>query len=260
MLEKKLRSKVSYTVMIISDSAKKDNREYHIKAGAVGAVTGSVFLFVVILVCYVVYSSIILSDAYERSRSQLEQITQLSEKNQTLESEKAVLSDQMQDLESQVAALSATVHQKMEEEQLLAAAEEDARFPRGFPLSGAAQLRETEGEADNGEGAASEMQAKEEQKEVIFLVEPGVNVTAAGTGTVIAVDQDMEYGNLVKIDHGNGYISFYRNDASPVVKVGNEVEKGALLYVIGEGNTELGYSISRDGVYIDPLEMIEING
>ena len=33
------KSKISYTVMIISDSAKRHHREFHIKAGAVGAVS-----------------------------------------------------------------------------------------------------------------------------------------------------------------------------------------------------------------------------
>ena len=71
---------------------------------------------------------------------------------------------------------------------------------------------------------------------------------------------DVDYGNVVSIDHGNGYISIYRNKGNAVVKAGNEVTRGAILYVVGEDNTEMGYSISKDDTYIDPMEMIEING
>ena len=74
------------------------------------------------------------------------------------------------------------------------------------------------------------------------------------------MDVDVDYGNVVSIDHGNGYISIYRNNGTPVVKAGNEITRGAILDVVGEDNAELGYSISKDDTYIEPMEMIEING
>ena len=104
------------------------------------------------------------------------------------------------------------------------------------------------------------MRAHEDRKEVIFAASEGINVIASGTGTVLSVDVDVDYGNVVSIDHGNGYISIYRNKGNAVVKAGNEVTRGAILYVVGEDNTEMGYSISKDDTYIDPMEMIEING
>lgn len=254
------KSKISYTVMIISDSAKKHRKELHIKAGVVGAATAAVFLLLVILICYVVYSSITLSDSLERSKKQMEQIVQLKDENEKLEVEK-------EELEGKVSILSETVNQKVEAEQALAVKEEEEHLPKGFPLSGTAQLKteETtaEDEADEDEAdedAASEMHANDERKEIIFNAAAGINVTASGAGTVISVDADVNYGNIISIDHGNGYISIYRNGGNPVVKVGNEVSRGAILYVVSEDNMELGYSISQDGNYIDPLDMIEING
>ena len=104
------------------------------------------------------------------------------------------------------------------------------------------------------------MRAHEDRKEVIFAASEGINVIASGTGTVLSVDVDVDYGNVVSIDHGNGYISIYRNNGTPVVKAGNEITRGAILYVVGEDNAELGYSIIKDDTYIEPMEMIEING
>lgn len=251
------KSKISYTVMIISDSAKKHRKELHIKAGAVGAATAAVFLLLVILICYVVYSSITLSDSLERSKKQMEQIVQLKDENEKLEVEK-------EELESKVSILSETVNQKVEAEQALAVKEEEEHLPKGFPLSGTAQLKTEEttaaAEEEADEDTAPEMHANDERKEIIFNAAAGINVTASGAGTVISVDADVNYGNIISIDHGNGYISIYRNGGNPVVKVGNEVSRGAILYVVGEDNMELGYSISQDGNYIDPLDMIEING
>ena len=36
--------------------------------------------------------------------------------------------------------------------------------------------------------------------------------------------------------------------------------RGAILYVIGEDNTELGYQIMYNEKYIDPMDLINIDG
>ena len=254
MALKRRKSKISYTVMIISDSAKKHNKEYHIRAGAVGAVTITSFILVVILVCYVVYSSITLSDSLERSRKQAEQIVQLKEENVILAAEKV-------ELEEKVADLSETVNQKVEVEQALAEKEEEEHLPKGFPLSGTAQLKSAEDAAEGEDEEATQgMHANAEKKEIIFTAAAGINVIASGAGTVSAVGADVDYGNIISIDHGNGYVSTYRNVGNPMVKTGAEVSRGDILYVGGEDNTEMGYSISKDDTYLDPMEMIDING
>lgn len=258
MDSKRRRSKINYTVMIISDSAKQHNREFHISAGAVGAASVAAFILLVMLICYVVYSTITLSDSLERSKKHLEQIAQLTEEKEQLEVEK-------EELAGKVTILSETVNQKVEAEQAQAAKAEEEHLPKGFPLSGTAQLKEEDADAEEAaeeddEEAAQKMHANAERKEVIFTATAGVNVIASGAGTVLSAEEDLMYGNVITIDHGNGYISIYRNAGSPVVKAGSEVARGAILYVVGEENTDTGYSISRDNTYIDPMEMIEING
>ncbi|NLL77639.1 MAG: peptidoglycan DD-metalloendopeptidase family protein [Clostridiales bacterium] len=253
---KRRKSKISYTVMIISDSAKKHMKQFHLKAGAVGAVTGIFFILLVFFICYVVYSSITLSDSLERSRKQMEQITQLKEEKTQLE----ILNEE---LTEKVSILSETVNQKVEVEQALAAEREESHLPKGFPLSGSAQIKRAEEETADEEDQDTEQEntiVNMETKEVIFTAAAGINVIASGAGTVTAVDTDVEYGHSISIDHGNGYITVYRNAGNPMVKVGDEVIRGAILYVISEENTDMGYSIKQEDTYIDPMEMIEING
>ena len=248
------KSKTSYTVMIMSDSAKKHHREFHIRAGAVGAVSVFAFALFVAAICYVVYSSITLSDSMERSRKQLDQIAQLKEANEQLELEKGELQSEIAKLEETVSILSDTVNQKVEAEQALEAEKEEEHIPKGFPMSGTAQIKE---ETNDDE---AQMRASEERKEIIFSAAAGTNVISSGAGTVLSVGEDVEYGNLISIDHGNGYVSVYRNGGNPMVKEGNEVTRGAILYVIDDENTDTGYSIRKDDTYVDPMELIEING
>ena len=247
------KSKKSYTVMIISDSARNQRKEFHINAGLAGTVMLGSFLLLVGVVCYVVYSVITLSDSLERFRLQADQIVKLQEEIEQLEAEAEGLKAEKEEMAEQINNLNDTVDQHAQVQQALAAEEEEAHIPRGFPLSGTAQLK-TEETADDDEDEG--MRAHEDRKEVIFAASEGINVIASGTGTVLSVDVDVDYGNVVSIDHGNGYISIYRNNGTPVVKAGNEITRGAILYVVGE----LGYSISKDDTYIEPMEMIEING
>lgn len=251
------KSKKSYTVMIISDSALNQKKEFHINAGLAGTAMAGSFLLLVCVVCYVVYSVITLSDSMERFKLQAEQIVKLQEKIGQLEVEAEGLKAEKEEMSEQINFLNDTVDQHAQAQQELAAAEEEAHIPKGFPLSGTAQLKAEEtADGENDEG----MRAHEDRKEVVFAASEGINVIASGTGTILSVDVDVDYGNVVSIDHGNGYISIYRNNSTPVVKAGNEIARGAVLYVVGEDNTELGYSISKDDTYIDPMEMIEING
>ena len=250
------KSKKSYTVMIISDSARNQRKEFHINAGLAGTVMLGSFLLLVGVVCYVVYSVITLSDSLERFRLQADQIVKLQEEIEQLEAEAEGLKAEKEEMAEQINILNDTVDQHAQVQQELVAEEEEAHIPKGFPLSGTAQLKTEETADDDEEG----MRAHEDRKEVIFAASEGINVIASGTGTILSVDVDVDYGNVVSIDHGNGYVSIYRNNGTPVVKAGNEITRGSILYVVGEDNTELGYSISKDDTYIEPMEMIEING
>ncbi len=95
---------------------------------------------------------------------------------------------------------------------------------------------------------------------LILKSEVGATVIAAGNGTVSSITADIKFGNVITIDHGNGYTSIYRNSGECFVHEGDEVTGGTTLIVIGEDNTTLGYQIKSGEEYINPEDLIEING
>lgn len=95
---------------------------------------------------------------------------------------------------------------------------------------------------------------------VEFTATEGSTVVAAGKGVVTAVEEDEVYGSRVVIDHGNGYVSIYRNKGESQVKAGDEVASGTTLFMVTEDNRQLGYQIKENDVYIDPTTIIAIKG
>lgn len=248
MASKRHKRKNGYTIMIVSDSVEKNQKKFHINTGILSI---AAFVLLVAAVCYAEYTTILMRGATRRSETYVEQIAGLQEENERLTEEKETL-------EKQVANLNQTLTQKeaqvQMQEETIQAAEETENMPAGFPLSGVAQIKEADGENDTG------MQPVTEQKEIIFTAAAGLNSISTGDGTVLEVAVTQGEPTVIRIDHGNGYVSVYRNDGTPVVETGAAVEKGTTLFEIGQNNTEVGYSVSKDGNYLDPMDLIEIKG
>ena len=195
------------------------------------------FLAVVAAVCKFVYDGIVIKDARKEIVTQIVMINNLTDENEALSVENSTLSNK-------VAVLSETVSKKAATEDAISQETAENALPKGFPLSGSAAMEEAGGE----------------ELMLIFSASPGVNVITSGTGTVVSVDADEEYGTKVIIDHGNGYQSVYRNNGTALVKNGEELGKGYILFSIEEENQKLGYQVLKDDVLIDPMQVIEING
>ena len=109
-------------------------------------------------------------------------------------------------------------------------------------------------------GSASMEESLEGEPVCIFSASVGTMVVATANGTVTGVNDDVEYGHNVWVDHGNGYVTIYRNAGEPQVQLGDTVVGGTSLFVIEQGKEKLGYQMMRDGMYIDPMEMLSISG
>ena len=109
-------------------------------------------------------------------------------------------------------------------------------------------------------GSASMEEVSEGDPMCIFHASVGTTVVAAASGTVIAINDDEIYGHSVWVDHGNGYVTIYRNKGDTTVNVGDSVVQGTTLFVIGEDNADLGYQMQKDGSYINPMDMLAISG
>lgn len=251
------KRKITYTIILTSDSPAASHRRMHIRTGAIAVVS---FVLFVAVICYAVYSTITMGGYVERSAKQVEQIVQLKEENERLAEEKKSLEDRASSLEE-------TLEKKEAQEHELVAAHEENYIPRGFPMSGAAQIleedtaAETEGEeAQDEDDDTLKVEAKDEWKERVFVSTEGTKVVATAPGTIKEVREAEGEVSYVVIDHGNGYVTTYRNLGSPIVEEGSQVLKGVALFLVGENNTETGYSIRKDEGYVDPLELIEIKG
>ncbi|WP_414733438.1 phage tail tape measure protein [Acetobacterium carbinolicum] len=87
----------------------------------------------------------------------------------------------------------------------------------------------------------------------------GESVMAAGMGEVIFAGDGGGYGNLVKIDHGDGLITTYAHLSSILASVGDLVDAGDIIGLVGStGNStgpHLHFEILQDGVPIDPIQI-----
>ena len=208
-----------------------------ISSTAIEVTTILLFLVVVAVTCKFIYDSITIRDARKTIIQQSAALNDLTDENEALTVENSTLSNK-------VTVLSEAVSKKAEAEDVLSQETIENALPKGFPLSGSATMTE----------------AEEGEPMLIFSATSGINVLTTGTGTVEVVDVDEAYGTKIIIDHGNGYRSIYRNNGTALVKQGESLGKGYILFSIGKDNQELGYQIMLDEEYIDPLSMIEING
>ncbi|AJE04276.1 M23 family metallopeptidase [Geobacter pickeringii] len=75
---------------------------------------------------------------------------------------------------------------------------------------------------------------------VDIAVPEGTSVYPTQTGTVIYAGLYKGYGNLVAIDHGNGYITIYGHNASVRVKAGDRVDEKTVIALSGNTGRSTG--------------------
>ena len=266
---KKHRHKRHYTFMIISGDSDGSSGSFHLGHVAAQVLAFSLFAILLVMICYIIHSAITVSSLKKYSAKQDAKIAELDELNKTLTQENS-------ELESEITQLSQALNQKVEAEAQSAAEEEQQSIPSLLPISGTAsmensfddpnsteiELKADDDDEENGdeEGAEQEIDTTGLDPILILTTEENSTIIAAGAGTVTAVNADVKYGNCVTIDHGNGYVSIYRNAGESLVHEGDQVSKGMTLFVIGSDNLKLGYQIKKDGAFINPEDLIEING
>ncbi len=167
----------------------------------------------------------------------------LREKTDKLTADNEILTGKNEELNKKIDALSSTVNIKVKNEKQAAQEDESAHEPTGFPLSASAATPET---------GSNNM--------VIYTASAGTNVIASGDGTVTQILPDADYGTVITIDHGNGYKSLYYNSGKSMVKKGDKIVRGSVLFVVEDTNTKLGYQISKENEFIDPMKLTRIDG
>ncbi|MBN2781026.1 MAG: peptidoglycan DD-metalloendopeptidase family protein, partial [Candidatus Marinimicrobia bacterium] len=85
----------------------------------------------------------------------------------------------------------------------------------------------------------------------------GTPVHASGNGKVIYASYSYGgYGNVVKVDHGYGFVTVYAHLNRIKVEKGDTVERGALLGEVGSTGRSTGphlhYEVQKDGKPVNP--------
>ena len=101
----------------------------------------------------------------------------------------------------------------------------------------------------------------EKHQGVDFAGQSGSNVMAVAGGLVTRAHRNGDYGNLVEIDHGNGYMSRYAHNKVLLVKVGEIVKRGHVIAKLGNTGRSTGphvhFEVLKDGVQIDPMKFVK---
>jgi septal ring factor EnvC (AmiA/AmiB activator) len=96
----------------------------------------------------------------------------------------------------------------------------------------------------------------------VFIRAPGgTDVRAVAAGRVVFADWMRGYGNLLILDHGDGYLSIYGNNESVLRQVGDGVHAGDALATVGtSGGGEasgLYFETRYEGRPFDPLPWLQ---
>ncbi len=96
----------------------------------------------------------------------------------------------------------------------------------------------------------------------VFIRAPqGREVRAVGDGRVAFADWLRGFGNLLILDHGNGYLSLYSNNESLYKQVGELVRAGDVIATVGNtgGQEEPGlyFELRHQGRPFDPLTWVK---
>ncbi len=93
-----------------------------------------------------------------------------------------------------------------------------------------------------------------------FAGASGTEIVAVADGIVTWSDKRYDYGNMVEIDHGNGYLSRYAHNKTNLVKLGERVSKGQAIALMGSTGRSTGphvhYEIVHNGKIINPKSFI----
>jgi septal ring factor EnvC (AmiA/AmiB activator) len=96
----------------------------------------------------------------------------------------------------------------------------------------------------------------------VFIRAPGgTDVRAIAAGTVVFAEWMRGYGNLLILDHGDGYLSIYGNNESVLRRVGDGVHAGDAVATVGtSGGSEasgLYFETRFEGRPFDPLPWLQ---
>jgi murein DD-endopeptidase MepM/ murein hydrolase activator NlpD len=97
-------------------------------------------------------------------------------------------------------------------------------------------------------------------KGVDFAGREGAEVVAVASGVVTWSGDRYGYGEMVEINHGNGYVTRYAHNADNLVEVGDTVKRGDVIAQMGDTGRATGpnlhFEVLHNGRAVDPLTYV----
>ncbi|MFP5358036.1 MAG: M23 family metallopeptidase [Gammaproteobacteria bacterium] len=96
---------------------------------------------------------------------------------------------------------------------------------------------------------------------VDFAGREGSDVLAVASGIVTEASSRFGYGYLVEINHGNGYVTRYGHNRSLLVQIGEKVNKGQRIALLGSTGRSTGphvhFEVLFNGRTVNPEQYIQ---
>jgi murein DD-endopeptidase MepM/ murein hydrolase activator NlpD len=93
-----------------------------------------------------------------------------------------------------------------------------------------------------------------------FAGKKGSEVIAVGDGVVSWEGKRSGFGNLIEVNHGNGYTTRYGHNQRHLVKVGDKVKKGQQIALMGSTGRSTGphvhFEVLQNGKTVNPSKYI----
>jgi murein DD-endopeptidase MepM/ murein hydrolase activator NlpD len=99
-----------------------------------------------------------------------------------------------------------------------------------------------------------------EHRGIDFAAKTGTEIVAVATGVVTWSGPRQGYGSMVEVTHGNGYVTRYAHNARNLVRVGDHVQQGETIALMGSTGRATGpnlhFEVWHDGRPVDPQRFI----
>jgi len=99
-----------------------------------------------------------------------------------------------------------------------------------------------------------------EHRGIDFAAKLGTEIVAVATGVVTWAGPRQGYGSMVEVTHGNGYVTRYAHNSRNLVRVGDHVQQGETIALMGATGRATGpnlhFEVWHNGRPVDPQRFI----
>ena len=93
-----------------------------------------------------------------------------------------------------------------------------------------------------------------------FAGQKGAEIVAVAAGVVTWSRERYGFGKMVEINHGSGYVTRYAHNQENLVEVGDTVQKGQTIALMGSSGRATGphlhFEVLKDGRPVNPITFV----